>query len=677
MYSGRPSSGDCFKTRGVPGEILLGYNSSNTVRTMSLVRINGLSKSFGMQTVLKPISLDIPSGKHIGLVGRNGIGKTTLLKLIARLETPTDGHVASLPGTRIGYLAQDPLYQEGRSLTQEVREGIAAVEKLEEELRDLEAQLADPALKENEEACNFLLNRYARVQELYEHRDGWRADARVEAVLDGLKVPRNDWERDVSTFSGGERNIIGLARLLVQNPDLMLLDEPGNHLDFEGLDWLEDVLRNSASAFILVSHNRYLLDSVCETIWELESQTIEEYAGNYSSYRAEKLTRIEKAESLQRRQEKEAERLRFQIQRLKSWASVYDNPKLARTAKRFEARIENMQKVDIPREDKRKIGVHFQSAETKGNIALDVKEYTKTYDDSPPMFRNSTFRIRQGECVALVGANGTGKTTLFKDIVANGRWENETLRVGRAMKIGYFAQMGEMLEPKSSLVNEMLRLSGLLRNESEKLLHRFLFTRDDLDKPVAVLSGGEKARLQLAALMARGSNFLLLDEPTNHLDIQSREAVEDALEEFPGTLFIISHDRYFIDKIADRILFLEPPNVSEFDGNFSDFFYTWKERQLQRTEAEEQEKREAKKAKRAAKVKKKPKWDRTRFEWLESEIERLEGEREKVSAEIEKEQSKGNRKRLQARQARLDDIETQLEDIWEEWVMMGEGRKKI
>ncbi len=644
---------------------------------MSLVLLNALAKSFGGQPILEPTSLEINAGRHLGLVGRNGIGKTTLLKMISGAENPTSGHVVRQPGIRIGYLAQDPHYAEGRSLYAEVREGLAALDRIEEELRHLEERLADPQLANNESEYQEVMERYGRLHDLYDNRDGWRADNRVEAILDGLNVPRVDWERDASTFSGGERNVIGLARLLVQDPDLMLLDEPGNHLDFEGLDWLEDVLNATSNAFILVSHNRYLLDATCKGIWEMEHQVISEYAGNYSAYRAEKLTRMEKLESAAKRQEKEVDRLQFQIRRLKSWASVYDNPGLAKKAKSLERRIDRMDKVEKLREDRRKIGIQFGDTRTKGDIALDVVDYTRGYGDGPALLQNVTFRIGQGEFIALVGANGTGKSTLFKDIVKEGRWENPNLRVGKAMKVGYFAQMAEPLDTSNLLIDEMMRLSGLRRNDAESLAHRFLFSHEDLEKPVSVLSGGEKARVQLAGLMASGANFLLLDEPTNHLDLFSREAVEDALEQFQGTIFVISHDRYFLDKLTDRILHLVPPDITPFEGNFSDFWTSLKEKRTQREE-EEQTQRKADKAARAGKApkKRKVKFDAQRFAELEAEIARLEEQQERLESEIAVEHEKGNTKREEAKRVKLTETEEQLENAYEEWFVLGDKKIK-
>ncbi len=647
---------------------------------MSLITLNNIGRSFGSQDVLTGLNLDINAGKAIGFVGRNGSGKTTLLRLIAGLDQPSTGHMNRLPDLRISYLAQDPQYPAGRTLFDEVREGLAGVEKIEIELRELEAALADPDLQQRADEYKTVMDRYARAQERFELADGYRLDGRVEAILDGLHVPRRDWGREAATFSGGERNIIGLARVLVVEPDVMLLDEPGNHLDFEGLDWLEGELKRFSGAIILVSHNRYLLDSVTQATWELQDSRIEQYSGNYSAYRAEKLLRMERAASDKKRAEREALRLAFQVQRLKSWASVYDNPKLARTAKRFEKRIEDLRNTDKgPRDDTRSIALRFGGERTKGTIAADVRGYTRGYDDAPPLFDNVWFRIEQGQRAALVGPNGSGKTTFLRDLYRKGRWESETLRVGPAMKMGYLSQMGDELDPKNDLIHECLRLTGIRRNEAEALLHRFMFTRDDLTKQVSVLSGGERVRLQLAALMTGNHNFLLLDEPTNHLDVFSREAVEDALEQFQGTLLVVSHDRYFLDKLAEDVYYLNHAAVEEFEGNFSDFWQAWSSRrdtEQTKRELKKQKEKERKQARRENKFKR-MKFDPKRFAELEGEIHRLEDQILRLKGEIVRERDKGNTKRELAKQGRIDKIRSQLEVAYEEWFVLGDKKKRL
>jgi ATP-binding cassette, subfamily F, member 3 len=646
---------------------------------MSLVLLNNISKSFGAQEVLQPSTLEINAGSTIGLVGRNGVGKTTLLRMIAKQSKPTTGHLAFMPGIQVGFLEQDPQYPLGRTLYDEVREGIAALDSLETELRRLEILLAKPELQDDEKSYQRILDKYALTQEHFEMKDGWRANSRVEAILDGLKVPRHDWQRDVTTFSGGERNIIGLARLLVQNPDVMLLDEPGNHLDFEGLDWLEQELKSFDGAIVIVSHNRYLLDSVCTSTWEVDKGLVEIYHGNYSAYRAEKLMVMERAAAAQKRQQREADRLKFQLQRLKSWASVYDNPKLARTAKRFEKRVENLESGEVKREDRRKIGITFGGEKTKGDIALDVLNYTRGFGSAAPLFNDVSFLIGQGHRTALVGPNGSGKSTFLKDVYNYGKWESEHLRVGTAMKVGYLSQMGEELEHKNTLIMEMIRLGSLRRNEAEGILYRFLFERDDFEKLVTVLSGGERVRLQLAALMASGSNFLLLDEPTNHLDVFSREAVEDALEAFQGTLLLVSHDRYFLDKLADRVFYLKNAKVQPFEGNFSEFWESWKDIKNQKVEEETLAIKRAKNEKKSRSEQKyrKIKYNAQRFEYLENEIARLEEYKEKLLAEIDKEKQKGNSKREAVKRESLLKTEDALVIIFEEWFAMGDKKKKF
>ena len=650
---------------------------------MSLVNIGSLSMSFGGQNVLESISSRINRGDHIGLVGPNGVGKTTLLQLICGQLDPTAGNVVRFPNLRTGYLPQHQDYPPDQTVYEEVYAGLGELSEIEAEMRRCE-NLMKETTDTDEKQLTKIISRYSDLTERFELHGGSSAEAKVETLLSGFGVPRRLWKSRMETLSGGERNIIGLARILIGGHDLMLLDEPGNHLDFSGLDWLERFLSETKAAFIVVSHNRYLLDKVCTQIWELERCRLKQFTGNYSDYRAEKLIKQLQQESAYHRQQKQIERLEFNIRRLKAWGSVYDNPKLAKTAKAIERRIEKMDKVEKPTGPGKRLHFRLLTKPSRGTIALDVKDYSKKYDNFPTLLSDVSFLISQGERVAFVGNNGTGKSSMIKDIVREGQWENSVLRVGKSVTLGYYAQLGETLDVSASLIDEAMRLTGLLRGNAADVLHRFLFTRDDLEKPVKVLSGGEKARLQLAALVTSGADMLLLDEPTNHLDIPSRETVEDALEEFPGTLVVVSHDRYFLDKLADRVIHFIPPNVVSYEGNFSEFWEKWKEVALESAVVSapavtsDVQTRKNKSAKDDSNISqsRRIKFHPGRFRELEAEIKRLEVLRPEIDEEWRKLTGKSKFERAAKRRRRLDEIDRRLEVLYEEWVTLGERKKK-
>ncbi len=639
--------------------------------------------AFGGQDVFSSITAQINAGDHIGLVGPNGAGKTTLLRLLINQLQPIDGHVAVLPALTIGYLPQNPEYPKNQTVFNEVYSGLGEIKRVESEMNRLEKEIREADEAHNVDLVEKSGMKYAEYADLYQSLGGAATEARIAALLDGLGVPKSLWHSRMDSLSGGERNMVGLAKILVGDHDLLLLDEPGNHLDFSGLEWLENFLRKSPKAFIIVSHSRYTLDRVCTSIWELMRCKMELFTGNYSDYRHEKLTRELAQGSAYKRAQKDIARLNFNIQRLKAWSSVYGNAKLARTAKQFERRVEELEKVDKPQGDGKAVRFRFLAQPPRGHIALEVKNYHKQFPGRPVLIEDASFLVTQGERVALVGDNGTGKSTLVKEVIEKGRWEDEVLRVGKSVNIGYYSQLGENLEPMNTITDEIVRLTGLQYGNATDLLHRFLFTRDDLEKQVRVLSGGEKARLQLAALVTSEATMLLLDEPTNHLDIASREAVEDALEEYPGTLIIVSHDRYFLDKLADRIFHFSPPEVIEYDGNFSEY---WDKRKIALVASGQKlhqgmfgrmvspDKIESKDTP-AIKIKK-IKFNPQRFAELEAEIKRLEDIRPQVEEEFKTLNAKGKIARAAKRSERLEKLDHQLEGLYEEWLVLGEKKKK-
>ncbi|NQU05861.1 MAG: ABC-F family ATP-binding cassette domain-containing protein [Calditrichaeota bacterium] len=646
---------------------------------MSILNVNNLSHAFGGQQVFTGVTAQINRGDHIGLIGPNGVGKTTLLKLIIKQLEPSSGNITCQATSQIGYLQQNPEYHPDQDVFGEVYAGLGELKVVEDEMRILESRIKE-AEEYNENNLDKLFTRYADLTDRRELLGGSNAKGRITALLEGLGIPERIWQNKMDSLSGGEKNMVGLARILIGDHDLMLLDEPGNHLDFSGLEWLENFLRSSNKAFIVVSHNRYMLDRVCSKIWELEKGIFEIYTGNYSDYRREKLTRQLAQEAAYKRAQQEIHRLEFNIARLKAWSSVYDNPKLAKTAKVFEKRVEGLKEIEKPGKDK-KLRFRLQGDPPRGKIALEAKGYDKQFEPDPVLLENVNFLITQGERVAFVGDNGTGKSSLIKDVIEDGRWENPILRVGKSVTVAYYSQLGENIDLSVSVVEEAMRHTGMLRGGASDLLHRFLFTRDDLEKRVSVLSGGELSRLQLAILVHSGAGMLLLDEPTNHLDINSREAVEDALEQYPGTLVLISHDRYFLDKLADRILHFTPPDVTAYDGNFSDF---WKKnRDRYRSDVKgghgfvvRKMQSEHSSGLNKKKTRKRQKFDPQLFRKVEGEIKRLEELKPEIEVELVKLEMKGKIIRAAKRRDRLKNIDRKLDELYSEWLKLGEKKKK-
>jgi ATP-binding cassette subfamily F protein 3 len=518
---------------------------------MPLIALSHVTMHFGGPVLLDDVTVAVEPGRKVGVVGANGAGKSTLLRLLAGLHEPVAGEVVRQRGVRVAHQAQELVVDPESSIWDEMHRVFAGSHARDARLRDLEERLATEV---GEDARRALLTEYETLQHRHEAEGGYDVDRRIETVLSSLGLPEPAWRERLGVFSGGERNVIGLARVLLSEPEVMLLDEPSNHLDMEGVEWFVDFIRRSPTSVVMVSHDRHLLDATCEEIWEVRRGKVECWTGNWSDFQRQK----EEALALQERQWKSQQRLirriEFQARRLKDMASAYDDPGQAKRAKAMLARIERMDKVDRPDAGDRRFGATIEAGARHGRIALHVKDFTFAYGDRP-IFERAELEVEQGERVCLVGPNGSGKTTLFREILEHGSWDNPTLRLGKAVVVGEYAQLHEAtLDLDATLVDWTQRETGLLRSESQALLHRFLFARDDLERRIRTLSGGEKSRLQLARLVAKKVNLLLLDEPTNHLDLQSCEQLEETLEEFEGTLLVISHDRYFLDRLVTRVV---------------------------------------------------------------------------------------------------------------------------
>ncbi|MEK7482814.1 MAG: ABC-F family ATP-binding cassette domain-containing protein [Planctomycetota bacterium] len=638
---------------------------------MSLVRMQELVLQFGDVTILDKLNLAINENAKIGLIGDNGTGKSTLLKVLSQKIPHTTGNLIIQPRIRVAYLAQELETTETRTVYEEILSAFDGIKALEPQLRKIEEQLSQEQLSSEER--QKLAHHYDEIQETFRIQGGYEIEERVKEVLSRLKLPASSWDQPLRTFSGGEKNLIGIAKILVLKPHIFLFDEPTNHLDAQGIDWFTEFLQNEVPTFILVSHNRYLLDQCVQEIWELKKGKIKTYTGNYSAYRQKKAEDLALQERLYKTQQATIERLEFQARRLKDMASAYNDPGQAKRAKALERRAERMDVVEKPETDQKRIGLRLNSQDRHGVIALDVKDYSIHIGDRTLLDRVH-FQIQYQERVCLAGPNGSGKTSLFHAIINEGSWEHPSLRIGKSAHVGYYSQMHDTLNPELSLVENVRNLGGVMLNEAKNLLFRFLFHIDDLDRKVSTLSGGEKSRVQLATIMGQGVNLLLLDEPTNHLDIQSCEIIEKVLEEFEGTLFIISHDRYFLNKIVQRVLSIEPNGkIKDYLLPFQEYWDLQQKSKrssllLPRSEGQEKTKKSSTPVISPLKELQKEwrKWN-NKSQQLEKEIERLESEIQKTNQMIEEAYNRQNFQEGTQFSIQLKNFQDQLSTCYSEW----------
>ena len=536
-----------------------------------------VSKDFGGNLILRELDLEIMDGERIGLVGENGGGKSTLFKLLTGVETPTGGVVSRRRNLTIGYLHQeaDPA-QSHQTIFEVVSSASTELQQLPARLQELEAQMADPAISDDQERMERVLVEYGRVQERFEALGGYTLGHRVETVLQGLGFGPAWYEVEVGSLSGGEKKLVNLACILLRQPDLLLLDEPDNHLDLEAKAWLEGYIATYPGTVMIISHDRHLLDRAVKKILELEDGQLAVYTGNYSYYAEERVHRLIKQQELYQVQQTEIKRLEASMHRLKQWAK--QNSKFATRAEYMAKRVEQAREngIDRPIMERDKIRVNLD-AERSGKKVLEVRDLGQILDGRV-LFEPFDLTILYGERVGIVGANGSGKTTLLKTMLGLLPPTIGEVKIGASVVVGYYAQEQETLPFESTPLDFVRRLKPMTEQRAIGFLRGLLFELDDMRTAIARLSGGEKSRLQLARLMLSDANFLLLDEPTNNLDIASTEVLEAALDEFEGTILTVSHDRYFLDTIVSKIIAIdENAHVRLYPGNFS--YYDEKRRE--------------------------------------------------------------------------------------------------
>ncbi|WP_430885093.1 ribosomal protection-like ABC-F family protein [Fusibacter sp. JL216-2] len=532
---------------------------------MIVLNIEHVKKSYGAESILEDIHFDIQDDARLGLIGRNGAGKTTLFKVISGKEDPTEGFVHRAKGAQIGYLEQIPKWPENMTVMETLESAFKDLTDIHTAMRNMEKQMGQVG----GEALEDLMENYDRAQKEYEIGGGYDIEEKLGRITTGLKL-ESFIHQSFETLSGGEKTRAMLGRLLLEAPDILLLDEPTNHLDVESVEWLESFLKEYRGAVLIVSHDRYFLDRTVNTIVEIERKTSRVWQGNYSKYMAEKDEWLRQQLKAYENQQRKIRAMEEAAQRFRIWGEMRDSDKMYARAKSMEKRIDRIDKMDKPFEDQSNIKLNFESSGRSGKEVLSMENISAGYDKIE-LFKNVDMDLRFKDRVALVGRNGIGKSTLFKLILGTMEPMDGRLRLGARTHIGYLAQDIAFEAPDRTVLEYFNAETGYNEGPCRSKLARFLFIADDVYKKVSSLSGGEKVRLKLCLMMEQGINFLIMDEPTNHVDIPSREMLEMALENFDGTILFISHDRYLINRIADRILELTEDGLTDFEGNYEAF----------------------------------------------------------------------------------------------------------
>ncbi|MDX9955905.1 MAG: ABC-F family ATP-binding cassette domain-containing protein [Anaerolineae bacterium] len=545
-----------------------------------IVKLDNITLQHGAVPVLSGISWEIQAGQKIGLVGANGAGKSTLLQIVAGVLLPDQGVIFRHPELRIGYLAQEPQLDPKQSAWEAVVSANVTLERLEVEMRRLESRMADPEVYGNEVALARVLAAHARAQAAFEEQDGYRYESRCEQVLQSVGFDSADFNLPIQVLSGGQRKMVGLARLLALDCNLLLLDEPDNHLDLAGKRRLETFIQEFPGAVVIVSHDRYLLDETVNRISEIEDRQLVEYLGNFSAHATEKQLRLLRQQQLYAAQQKEITRIEAAIARFEYWASIVIDERHIRQARHRQKMLDRMDKIEKPVLEREHMGLELNGWRGSNKV-LEIADLDKSFhapDGSEDIvLLGLNLLIWHGERVGLLGENGAGKSVLLRCILGNEEPTSGVINIGPSVRIGYYAQQHETLDPNRTLIEEIWDAKSIPEQAAVSVLRRFLFPYLRVRDRVAQLSGGERSRLQLAKLMLSGANFLLLDEPTNNLDLPSCEVLEQALDEFEGTVLVISHDRYFLDRVVERIVELEDGMLHEYPGDYT----TYAEKKLQ------------------------------------------------------------------------------------------------
>ncbi|PKM93458.1 MAG: ABC transporter ATP-binding protein [Firmicutes bacterium HGW-Firmicutes-1] len=528
--------------------------------------INNLTKLFGANKIFENISFDIKTGERIGLIGQNGCGKTTILKIVMGIEDYQKGDIAIRKDVKVGYLNQIPLFDKAATTREVINLAFEDVYKIKKNMKVYEEQF----IELQGEALEKAIKSYGRLTEQFEALRGYEIETMTSKITEGLQISDVMKEMLFEQLSGGEKTRVILAKILLEKPDILLLDEPSNHLDLVAIEWLEGFLKEYKGSVLIVSHDRYFLDSVVSKIVELEFDKAVLYLGNYSYYVVEKERRFLLEYKKYQNQQKKIENMERQIERYRIWGVMRDSDKMFRRAKELEKRLEKIDVLNRPIFEKRKVRLGGNMVSRTGKIVLETKGLSKGFGDKN-LLQDVDLNIFYQDSVCIVGINGSGKTTLLKLILGELQPDEGNVKIGSRVKIGYLSQHVVYENEEQTVLEYFSRLHNLSLGEARSLLAKVLFIKEDVNKKIKSLSGGEKSRLKLCSLTFEGVNFMILDEPTNHLDIDSREVLEENLLNFEGTLLFVSHDRYFINKVADKMMAIENNRVKTYNGDYTYF----------------------------------------------------------------------------------------------------------
>jgi ATPase subunit of ABC transporter with duplicated ATPase domains len=540
------------------------------------LNVNGLVKYYGANKLFENISFQIKTGERIGLIGQNGSGKTTLLKILMGLEEYQEGVIGLRKDIKIGYLNQIPVYEKGVTTLRVLRMAFDSVYTIRSQMEELENAMGH----QEGDALEKSMNSYARLLEQFELNHGYELDTRIDKITEGLQIDANMKNMLFEQLSGGEKTRVILGKILLEEPDILLLDEPTNHLDLVTIEWLEGFLKEYKGSALIISHDRFFLDSVVGKIYELEYDHMEQYLGNYSYYVVEKERRFISEFRNYQNQQRKIERMEQQIERYRIWGVMRDSETMFKRAKELEKRLEKIDVLDRPVAEKRKIRLKQTAVGRSGKIVLELTEVSKSFE-TKELLHDINLGIFYQDSACIIGENGSGKTTLLKMILGNESVEEGTIRLGANVIIGYLPQHVEYPDEEQTVLDYFARLHNLTNGAARSQLAKALFLQEDVNKKIKYLSGGEKSRLRLCSLTFEGANLLILDEPTNHLDVDSREVLEETLNEFEGTLLFVSHDRYFINKLADKVITIEEGTLREYDGDYA-YYQEERKKELER-----------------------------------------------------------------------------------------------